>query len=190
MKQPERVAELLAELRALAENNFERHRIDVLKRDLTAPPVVEQVDDTHQRFNGVTYTKRDNGRYQTSCISIYRDVWRYFFGYIPEGYEIHHVDKNKENNDISNLQMLTVKEHKAAHRQEATCPICGKTFNVRNHGKIYCSRDCANEAKRSIFDKQCPVCGKIFKMHNRDSKYCSHSCANKARSQADNLNKQ
>lgn len=43
MKNPERVAVLLAELRTLAENDFERHRIDVLEHDLTAPSaVVEQ----------------------------------------------------------------------------------------------------------------------------------------------------
>ncbi len=36
MKNPERVAELLAELRSLAENNFEQHRINVLERDPTS----------------------------------------------------------------------------------------------------------------------------------------------------------
>ena len=57
MKKPDRVAELLAELRDLTENDFERHRINVLERDLTSPPTVEIIDDTHQRFNGVTYSK-------------------------------------------------------------------------------------------------------------------------------------
>lgn len=54
MKQPERVAKLLNELRTLAENDFERHRLDVLERDLTKPPKVEIVDETHQKFNGIT----------------------------------------------------------------------------------------------------------------------------------------
>ena len=39
-------------LRNAATNDFERHRIDVLERDLTSPPVAEQIDETHQRFNG------------------------------------------------------------------------------------------------------------------------------------------
>ena len=48
MKNPERVDQLLAELRELADTDFERHRIDVLERDLIAPPQVEQIDDKHQ----------------------------------------------------------------------------------------------------------------------------------------------
>ena len=56
MKNPERVAELLAELRELAENDFECHRIDVLERDLTEPPTVEVIDDTHQKFGGFTFS--------------------------------------------------------------------------------------------------------------------------------------
>lgn len=43
MKQPERVAKLLNELRTLAENDFERHRLDVLERDLTKPSQVKKV---------------------------------------------------------------------------------------------------------------------------------------------------
>lgn len=45
MKNPERVTDLLAELRSLAENNFERHRINVLERDLTSLPTVEVIDE-------------------------------------------------------------------------------------------------------------------------------------------------
>jgi len=54
---PEVVAALKV-LRDNAETDFERHRIDVLERDLTAPPAPEVIDDKHQRFNGVTYMQR------------------------------------------------------------------------------------------------------------------------------------
>ena len=39
------------------------------------------------------------GRYAYSHKVAY---WKYY-GYIPEGFEIHHKDGNKHNNDISNL---------------------------------------------------------------------------------------
>ena len=98
MKQPERVAELLAELRALSENDFERHRIDVLERDLTAPPTAEVIDDDYQRFDGTLYRKRKPrqgqvGHYQQS-IQIHQAVWRYYYGDIPAGCHIHHADGN------------------------------------------------------------------------------------------------
>lgn len=34
---------------------------------------------------------------------------------IPKGYEIHHIDRNRENNDIKNLVMLPKKLHKQYH---------------------------------------------------------------------------
>lgn len=51
MKFTPEVQAALAVLRANAENDFEHHRLDVLERDLTAPPVVEVIDDKHQSLN-------------------------------------------------------------------------------------------------------------------------------------------
>lgn len=36
---------------------------------------------------------------------------------IPEGYRIHHIDKNKSNNKIENLQLLTHQQHMLLHKQ-------------------------------------------------------------------------
>lgn len=36
---------------------------------------------------------------------------------IPKGYEIHHIDFNRENNDISNLVMLPKKLHQEYHNK-------------------------------------------------------------------------
>ena len=41
MQMTDKVRVALAVLRDAAENDFERHRLDVLERDLTTPPVVE-----------------------------------------------------------------------------------------------------------------------------------------------------
>ena len=158
MKQPERVAELLAELRALAETDFERHRIDVLERDLTAPPTVEVVDDTHQKFNGVTYLKTKDGHYTLSG-NIHRAVWMYYEGEIPAGYHIHHIDENKDNNCIENLQALTANEHHSLHVAQPTiekvCPVCEKRFIVpyKFRKRIFCSRACKNTAQKKMLVK-------------------------------------
>lgn len=164
MKQPERVAELLAELRALAETDFERHRIDVLERDLTAPPVVEIVDDTHQRFNGCTYNEDKVGHFAHNHF-IHRDVWQYYHGDIPDEYQIHHVDENKANNAVENLQCLTKQEHRRLHNkqplhEERVCKTCGKIFIVQKacqQRALYCSEKCQSKVK-----KICSLCGKEF----------------------------
>ena len=40
-------------------------------------------------------------------------VWEAFNGPIPDGYEIDHIDDNKQNNQLSNLQLLTRKQNMA-----------------------------------------------------------------------------
>lgn len=47
--------------------------------------------------------------------------------------QIHHIDGDVTNNDISNLQILKMAEHQRLHNQkyfdkEMVCPWCGKTF--------------------------------------------------------------
>lgn len=42
-------------------------------------------------------------------------VWEKYFGEVPDGYQIHHIDGNKTNNDINNLQLVTILEHKRIH---------------------------------------------------------------------------
>jgi hypothetical protein len=42
-------------------------------------------------------------------------VWEKHNGKIPAGFQIHHRDFNKTNNNISNLQLVTPLEHKRLH---------------------------------------------------------------------------
>ena len=192
MKNLERVAQLVAELRTLTENDFERHRIDVLERDLIAPPVIEVIDDTHHKFNGVIYSKNRGGHY-TVNYSLHRAVWQYYHGEIPIGdYVVHHVDKDKANNDISNLQLLTTAEHGNLHnesmrRKPKICPTCGKVFRPHKWYTKYCSEHCFREMQqqqKQRYEKICPVCGKKFvttKSCAKKQVCCSKSCAMKMR---------
>lgn len=144
--------EVLAALQTLkdnAENDFERHRIDVLERDLTAPPVAEIIDEKHQRFNGRTYSKRKDGHYSiSSARSIHRDIWIYYHGDIPNDgvkYDVHHRNLNPADNDVSNLQLLTDAEHRKVHNQHfvvCTCKNCGRFFktpSINRNQSLFCS---------------------------------------------------
>tara|TARA_B100000700_G_C14755691_1_gene719672 strand:+ start:177 stop:794 length:618 start_codon:yes stop_codon:yes gene_type:complete len=48
---------------------------------------------------------------------VHRVVAELKTGLIPRGYEVHHIDHDKTNNHPSNLQVLTVAEHRAIHRR-------------------------------------------------------------------------
>lgn len=52
--------------------------------------------------------------------SIARNIWKSYFGEIPKdengrSYEIHHIDGNSENNDITNLTCISIQEHYNLH---------------------------------------------------------------------------
>lgn len=186
-------------LRNAATNDFERHRIDVLERDLTAPPVAEQVDNSHQSFNGVIYRKNKDGHYSKQ-VGIHVDVWRYYNGDIPEGYVIHHDDWNPSNNAPDNLQLVTRAEHKRIHnfgkpvrrRELATvvCLNCGKIFMTDIPSKTkFCSQNCKvfyHNRHHEPVRKTCEYCGKEFileglsVMHAKSQRFCSRECAQKS----------
>lgn len=70
--------------------------------------------------------------------------------------EVDHIDNNKLNDDLSNLQILTPAENrlKGRQRQEMvtlTCPYCGVDFTrpkrqthlTKGGAQTFCSRSCA-----------------------------------------------
>ena len=184
MKNLDAVIDALDVLWNNVETKFERHRVRNLILDLLkGPPKVEVIDDTHQKFNGVTYNKDTSGHYARHQ-HVHREVWEYYNGEIPEGYVIHHIDCNPENNDIENLQLMTQSEHRYLHSiltiGSKICPTCGKSFEATESVK-YCSSKCKNKAKYSNanLQRQCLFCGKIFKANTPYVKYCSTSCSSK-----------
>lgn len=65
-------------------------------------------------FNGSKYTIRNTGYYGKTDgkrTLMHRDVWEFHNGPIPDGYDVHHRDENKLNNDIGNLECLPKSEH-------------------------------------------------------------------------------
>lgn len=57
---------------------------------------------------------KKNGKHQYEHILVYEAE----NGPIPAGYVVHHVDGNGLNNDLSNLQLKTRKDHKITHAKK------------------------------------------------------------------------
>ena len=66
-----------------------------------------------QCFNGKDYKLYKDERYfSRGTKRLHTEVWKYYKGEIPKGYDIHHIDNNTYNNEISNLNLVYKTLHK------------------------------------------------------------------------------
>lgn len=130
-------------------------------------------------------------------ILLHRYVWQKHNGAIPEGFIVHHIDENKENNEISNLTLMSLSEHSSKHAKKriaADPEKYAKDFVNRTnekskewhkseagkewhkmHGKVLV--DARNASKDIV--RTCEYCGKEYKVSEIDSsrsKFCSKRC--------------
>ena len=161
-----------------------------------------------QEFNGKTYHLYKGERYfSRGRHRLHRDVWEHYNGPIPEGYEIHHKDRNPENNDIANLVCIAENEHKEEHREEQrrihSSPKAlanlrrasefAKEWHRSDEGRQWHRehgiRQFENLQER---DAVCEVCGKSFRYKSyQHPRFCSNKCKSKWRRDAglDNISK-
>lgn len=77
-------------------------------------PILEKVYRKLQMYDGKKFTLRNSGYYSLTTNDrklMHRYVWEKEVGPIPDGYDIHHLDEDKENNKLSNLECLPKPEH-------------------------------------------------------------------------------
>lgn len=90
--------------------------------------------------------------------------------YLKDGEVVHHIDCNRLNNSIENLQLMTQSEHCALHQAlkpvkmvEVKCSFCEKCFNTplrlykskikQGYLNFYCDRKCMGSAQGKIIGK-------------------------------------
>jgi len=120
----------------------------------------------------------------------HRWIWMNTYGEIPKGMHIHHIDGNKDNNDISNLQMLSGSDHLLLHWNENLFENKDPNFEKRKkqlevarqwlytpEGRKRQSEKAKDGwASRKSFQKCCPVCNELYSTYMSYSRYCSDSC--------------
>lgn len=70
----------------------------------------------HTTFGGVGKDDYLRVRINGKDYQMHRLVWNVFNGEIPDGYVVHHLDENKQNNKIENLSLMSNFEHNSMHK--------------------------------------------------------------------------
>lgn len=182
MQMNEQVLTALEVLRNFAENDFEKQAIRDLEKKISHPvPQIEILDDKHCVYEGKVYKPKTNGYFvRTEYLHI--KVWENYNGELPKESVVHHKDINNQNNEIDNLQAMTVSEHTALHSRlkgifEKKCMYCGKNFIAEHKTQKYCSSNCRNRGSRKKEIRKCIVCGKEFEIESsRITRTCSRKC--------------
>ena len=106
------------------------------KKELEESAELKIIDENTQSFNGMIFKKSPDGYYFNDAGPIHKVIWSYYNGAVAEGCVVHHKDFDKNNNDLSNLQLLTLSEYAKVHNSKQKISQ-GKFKNEKKFDKIY-----------------------------------------------------
>jgi len=157
-------------------------------------------------FNGRKYNRYPNSKnpahrryFARAGARLHRDVWEFYKGQIPEGYQIHHIDEDTGNNDISNLECLPRRDHLAKHHADyvargrseqqlahmARINHLAKAWHKSEEGRewhrqnAYASLhgpDTPKPYSKSHYTGVCEWCGSAFEAKSPKKLMCSTPC--------------
>lgn len=136
--------------------------------------------------------KTDNGNRER----LHNFVWRKAHGDIPKGYHIHHIDRNKNNNTLSNLIMLSQSEHGKVHKELLTeaekelnkerliqyaLPKAREWHSTELGKQFHSEHAKSTWENRQNIKYKCTYCGCDFFTKNIYSPKANHFCSNKCK---------
>ncbi len=159
--------------------------------------VVQYIDNGKRAiFEDLVFTRDDmTGYYLNSALRLrlHRAVYVRYNGAIPEGYQVHHVDHDKGNNEPENLIALSKEDHIRLHGTELTDEQREKRRdNMARNARPAASEWHRSEAGRAwhlehyermkdtLYCREtmvCENCGKEYAgLMNGQSRFCSNAC--------------
>ncbi len=148
---------------------------------------------------GAYYQRTDKRVKPNKTRRLHRAVYEHHHGEIPKGFDVHHGDGNKLNNDIENLECIEHGEHKSLHvvadpipqcdwsakpEVKQPCTWCGVVVKRRRASSLgnkpvsckSCQYRRADEKRKTL--KSCQNCGVEFR--SRSGNFCGQRCVNVA----------
>lgn len=144
-------------------------------------------------YDGIKWYKESKGYYmgaKSKRLHVY--VWEKYNGTVPDGYHVHHIDHNKDNNTIENLCAIARNEHLSRHSldnteasaknlKEFAQPEAIK-WHKSDAGREWHKEQWKNTIGKSVsvmVAKVCEYCGNPYEVSavcaNR-SRFCSNNC--------------
>ena len=159
--------------------------------------MVTYSDDLKYAYvDGIRFCKDEKTGYYLNTVihkRLHRFVYERVYGEIPKGYEVHHIDHDKGNNEPDNLQLLTKIEHQHRHGEELTDEQRQwKRENIKANalpaaliwhgsaeGREWHRRHYANTgaAMHSKVERICKQCGRTFEgTLSNANVFCGNNC--------------
>jgi len=158
--------------------------------------MIQYIENTNLAYCDGYKFRKDKKTGYWLCTTLHKRLHVYIYekynGGIPKGYEVHHKDHNKDNNEIDNLQLLTKKEHNRIHYLEMSDEEKEKRkknleINARPKAIEWHKSKQGIEWHKQHFEKvkekfqkkykfKCLVCNKEFESSQIKSKFCSNVC--------------
>lgn len=153
-------------------------------------------DGKYAYFDGRKFCRDEKTGYFLNT-GIHKRLHRYVYektiGEIPKGYDIHHKDHNKNNNEPDNLELLTRSEHLKRHAAEMTeAERKRRTQNILTKGVPAAAEWHKSEAGKEWHRKHfeniresilargtfvCEYCGKEYETQiTKQNRFCSNNC--------------
>lgn len=150
-------------------------------------------------FDGHKFTKdKKTGYYLKTTLPrkrLHIYVWEYYNNCkVPKGFDIHHKDQNKDNNDISNLECISRSRHNKLHgellteeqreKRRQNMDINARPAAIEWH-KSQDGRDWHKEQYKDSLGKynaiktkkKCEYCGAEYEtVEHGNNKFCSNKC--------------
>jgi hypothetical protein len=146
------------------------------------------------KYNGKEYKlRKDQPYYCNGWNYLHRQVYIDNYGPIPEGYDVHHIDHDTENNDASNLAVIHHKKHRSYHAKKRVKEnpeffVDWQKAGVKEAAKWHSSEEGIewhknhwNSYMKKLFVERKEVCDNCEKEYITNSsgthdRFCSNKC--------------